>query len=160
MAASHCRPTESGFLEFRSGSAVFLKSLQGDFNMQPGLRTPNHLTNKSIVVQLLMSEVQLRSTLISILTATGRAGSHNPHLTANSKLHSQQLLSESIGITCAISSPGGRKDRLLGCRDVQGILTLTHKKMNIVMRILSGVCVCVCLKQKSIASFLPAMFII
>lgn len=50
------------------------------------LKTTNNFKNKSCLVQLLMSEVQLRGKLISILTETGNTGCHIPHLIANSKL--------------------------------------------------------------------------
>lgn len=83
MWVSNQDPWDSGI---SPGTDVFLKCLQGDFNLQPVLKTTNHFKNKSCLVQLLMSEVQLRGRLSSMLTATGKTGCHIPHLIANSKL--------------------------------------------------------------------------
>ena len=86
-------------------------SLQGDSNMQPVSRTTENLkniSNISCMVQLLVSEVQLRSRLISILTATGNTGCHIPQLIANSEPPQPvSPIRTCIAATYAISSSGG-----------------------------------------------------
>lgn len=137
MPASRCRPTKSGCLGFGSGSAVFLKQLQGDFNVWPGLRTTHHLKNKSFMVQLLMSEVQLRGRLISILTATTNTGHPIPHPLANSKLHSSNFSGNVCSCFLHHLFPGRKHRQGFWNPDILEEFSLRNKRMNTVIRMLS-----------------------